>query len=211
MTTGILVLLAFASVVVLFRAQAFGYQSLIYASKPLAMVSIGLIAVLAGPSVSGGYRVGIMVGLALSLIGDIFLMLPKDRFMAGLAAFLAAHLAYIHTFVGTVDTLPVLPFLPFVVASLFLTRLLWPHLGRARVPVLLYSGILALMAGSALGMAVTLGGTGPWLAALGAMLFVLSDAALAFDRFIRGDDGSIYIVWGTYFTAQCLIALSVLA
>ncbi|NIW49240.1 MAG: lysoplasmalogenase, partial [Gammaproteobacteria bacterium] len=36
-----------------------------------------------------------LIGLALSLAGDIFLMLPDEKFIAGLVSFLLAHLAYI--------------------------------------------------------------------------------------------------------------------
>ncbi len=209
MATGILALLSLTSVAVLFRAQRSGYQSVIYAAKPLAMTSIGLIAILEWPAVSPEYQIAIVAGLCLSLIGDIFLMLPKDRFLAGLTAFLLAHVAYIYAFLGRTDEIPILPFLPFVLAGLFLTKLLWPHLGKERLPVLVYSLVLAGMAGSALGAAEANTNASTIMAATGAVLFVISDAALAIGRFIRHAEGSVYLIWGTYFAAQLLIALSV--
>ena len=36
-----------------------------------------------------------MAALALSLAGDVFLMLPSDQFVPGLASFLLGHIAYI--------------------------------------------------------------------------------------------------------------------
>src|SRR5207249_662545 len=35
------------------------------------------------------------VALVLSMLGDVFLMLPRDLFVAGLTSFLLAHLAYV--------------------------------------------------------------------------------------------------------------------
>lgn len=41
-----------------------------------------------------GSHAWILLGLCLSLAGDVLLMLPSDRFIQGLAAFLVAHLCY---------------------------------------------------------------------------------------------------------------------
>ena len=61
-----------------------------YILKPLTMVLICLTAILGGNDLSV-YKVMIIGGLACSLVGDIFLMLPADRFLPGLIAFLLAH------------------------------------------------------------------------------------------------------------------------
>ena len=37
----------------------------------------------------------LLIALVCSLLGDVYMMLPRDAFTAGLAAFLAAHVAYV--------------------------------------------------------------------------------------------------------------------
>ena len=62
--------------------------------KPLATVGLLLFAA-RGRSAAPRYRGGVLAGLALSLLGDVLLMWPRDLFAAGLGAFLLAHFAYI--------------------------------------------------------------------------------------------------------------------
>jgi len=47
--------------------------------------------------------------------GDVFLMLPSDRFVAGLVAFLMAHLCYIAAFGSEIDALAWWPLIPPVI------------------------------------------------------------------------------------------------
>ena len=47
------------------------------------------------PGAVGRYRHWIVIGLALSTAGDVFLMLPFEGFAFGLGSFLLAHLAYL--------------------------------------------------------------------------------------------------------------------
>lgn len=211
MVTGTLVLLSIISALALLRAERLGYTQLVYVAKPLTMVSIAMIAVFAWPTVSPEYQLVILIGLGLSLLGDVFLMLPKDRFLPGLGAFLLAHIAYSAAFLGRLEEIPILPFLPFVLAGLFVIRLLWRHLDRLRWPVVVYAGVIALMAGSAWAVAMTLGTTSAWLGAAGASLFVLSDTVLGFNRFVGQISKSEWLILGTYFPAQILIATSVFA
>jgi uncharacterized membrane protein YhhN len=68
-------------------------KSVEYFAKPgvlILLIGVALAIDPAHPSMRGWF-VGALV---LSLIGDIFLMLPSDRFVPGLSAFLLAHVAY---------------------------------------------------------------------------------------------------------------------
>ncbi|MBW1812978.1 MAG: lysoplasmalogenase, partial [Deltaproteobacteria bacterium] len=58
------------------------YQTYIF--KPLTISLIILIGIIQSAEVSSVYRYLILSGLAFALIGDIFLMLPSDRFLYGL-------------------------------------------------------------------------------------------------------------------------------
>ncbi len=74
-------------------AVARKWQIVEYIAKPAVMVC--LIAWLV---MNSGMTVPLLwftIGLAFSLAGDVFLMLPKERFIPGLISFLLAHIAYI--------------------------------------------------------------------------------------------------------------------
>jgi len=60
-----------------------------YVCKPGALAALIGVAVTLDPA-HGDVRAWFVLALALSLAGDVFLMLPSDRFVAGLASFLPA-------------------------------------------------------------------------------------------------------------------------
>ncbi len=66
-----------------------------YISKPLTMLLIIALAFGYQGDDHNGSHAWILLGLCLSLAGDVLLMLPRDRFIQGLAAFFVAHLCYI--------------------------------------------------------------------------------------------------------------------
>jgi uncharacterized membrane protein YhhN len=134
------------------------------------------------------------LGLILSLVGDIFLMLPRERFTAGLIAFLLAHIAY---GIGLNPSPP--PFNPAsLVVALLLTLvgaqlyqrlsagLTARRLNRLKKPILAYVIVISLMVLSAL--LTLLRPAWPPLSAMllsaGALLFLLSDVLLAWDHFV---------------------------
>jgi len=54
-----------------------------------------------------------------------------------------------------------------------------------------------------------LAGTGPWLAAAGSLLFLVSDTLLALDRFWRPFRGAQIAILSTFYSGLLLITLSV--
>ncbi|NNE71226.1 MAG: lysoplasmalogenase [Rhodothermales bacterium] len=209
MVTALLSAFALTSAVVLVRAERQGFQNLVYLAKPLAMISIILIAVFAWPTVSDAYRLWMLIGLGFSLLGDIALMLPRDRFLAGLSAFLVGHVAYAMAFLGRLTEFSPLPYLPFALAAVFIVVILWRHLDRLRLPVIVYAAAIAVMAGSAWAVAMATGSLSGWLAAAGASLFLFSDVVLALNRFVGEIKNSDALIVATYFPGQLLLALSV--
>ena len=185
-------------------------QRLFRLAKPLTTALIIAVAVIAAASVPAAYKALVVAGLAFSLLGDIALMFPEKWFTAGLAAFLTAHVFYILAF----KPLPghrasVGIFLPFVLYGLLMFFILAPGLGKLKLPVLVYIAAITVMAGFAAGRFVDRGGTRPLLAFAGAVLFLISDSVLAYDRFGRKIGPAQIIILGTYFPAQLLIALSI--
>lgn len=180
-----------------------------YVSKPLTTLLILLLALL-GPADTGpGTRILIVLGLAVSLIGDIWLMLPRDRFVLGLASFAVAHLCYIAAFGGTLSTCPPLwTYLPYLAYAAGMSALLWRDAGAMRLPVAVYALLLVSMAWLA-GACWLQQGTTPALQGwLGALLFVTSDSLLAWNRFRRPIPNGAAWVLATYYLGQGLIALS---
>src|SRR4029077_5468882 len=68
-----------------------------YVSKPGFMLALIVLAIVIRP-VNHSERAFFVFALAWGLISDVFLMLPRDLFLAGLAAALVEHLAYIGGF-----------------------------------------------------------------------------------------------------------------
>ena len=119
----------------------------VFTFKPLATLLILALA-LAFPPVSPAYQWTIAAGLLFSTAGDVFLMLPRDRFVTGLASFLVAHLCYIGAFaIGVPFAAAPLLWLPFFAAGGVVLALIWPGLKPAlRVPVAVYVVVIAAMA-----------------------------------------------------------------
>jgi uncharacterized membrane protein YhhN len=193
-------------------AEHRGKRRAVYVAKPLTTSLILALAASAPHPVSRGYQALVCAGLLFSLAGDVFLMLPRDRFVAGLASFLVAHLFYIAAFAPRPVTLAA----PLVLAVLLaygivLMRALWPRLGGLRTPVAVYAAALLVMAWQAAARWVVTDTTPALAAAVGAGLFVVSDSVLAWERFRRRRAYGQALVLGTYFSAQWLIASSVYA
>lgn len=171
---------------------------------------LGAAATVARP-VPSRHRWGVVAGLLFSALGDLFLLLPQDRFVAGLTSFLAAHLCYLWAFTGDhrLAQRP-LSFALWGVAGLVLLPWLWPGIaGPLRLPVVVYTAALLAMAAQAAGRAYSHRNLAAVMAAAGAALFVASDALLAIQRFRHPLEGGRLWVLGTYFAAQAGIALSV--
>ena len=183
-----------------------------YAFKPLATLLVLALA-FSVPAAAPAYRWAVAAGLVLSTAGDVFLMLPRDRFVAGLLSFLLAHLCYIFAFgIGVPFPAAPLLWLPYLGAGGAVVFLIWGGLKPAlRGAVIAYVLVIAAMAGQASGRWQAVGGAPALAAALGAALFVLSDSLLAIDRFRQQFAAARALTLGSYWLAQLLIALSVSA
>ena len=179
-----------------------------YVLKPLTTLLILALVWTEPSSLTPFYRLLVAAGLVFSLVGDVLLMLPRERFAGGLVAFLVAHLLYIRAF--TLDELGITWWivLPLAACAAVLLYILLPHVPRKlKAPVIVYALVLLAMAWAAAERCAA-GWGGGALAAAGAALFVASDAVLAIDRFARKLRGADAVVLGTYYAAQTLIALS---
>jgi uncharacterized membrane protein YhhN len=209
-TIVVLTILTALSEFLCIRARLSGPRLVHYIFKPLTMVFIILIALQKEPSASSFYKYMIVAGLLLSLAGDIFLMLPSDKFVPGVFSFLIAHLFYITAFwtEGT-HASSFLYLIPFLLHGAVMLSILLPHLGKMKLPVLVYMLALLLMGWQALNRWAGSDQPGSLSALIGAILFVASDSILAIDRFRKSFDRAHLYILLTYFTAQWFIAFSV--
>lgn len=176
-----------------------------YVAKPFTTV---LLVALAWRSADPlGLRAGVVAGLLLSLVGDVLLMLPTSAFVAGLGAFLLAHLAYIAAFFRQARLRSVvIAWLGYGLLAAGVLALLLPHVpAPMQGPVIGYGVVLTGMASFAFGARAT---AGPRLA-IGGALFVLSDGLLAWDRFASPLPLAPLWVLSTYWAAQWCIARSI--
>ncbi len=208
MLTFILMLLVILSASIHIRAEYRGPRQHVYVFKPLTMVFIWLIAIL-GQATFPFYKYMIITGLVFSLAGDVFLMLPSDRFLAGLVAFLIAHLFYIAAFLSEISALTWWPLVPLVIYGIVIYTIVASSLGKLKLPVLIYVVVILIMAWLAWERWSQTGQSGALLAFAGAVLFVISDTILAIDRFRGAFKLSRALNLTTYFAAQWLIASSV--
>jgi uncharacterized membrane protein YhhN len=158
---------------------------------------VGLALALGGAGTPFGQRV--LAALLLSLLGDALLLsAARPMFLAGLVAFLLAHVAYVAAFLGA-GVLPLWP-LPLLALGVGLTlRWLWPHLGSMKGPVVAYCLVIAAMVAAAMGV--------PSAAVhAGAVLFFLSDLLVARDRFAAPGFANRAAGLPLYYAAQLLLA-----
>ncbi len=206
-STGALLAVLGVAGAILLAGEGLGRRALVLAAKPVASACL-LVLGWSRWEQGDAYGAWIVVGLFASFWGDVLLMFPR-AFLAGLVAFLLAHVAYLAAFHAALPAAswPVFLAAPVLAGSVLATRWLWPHLGRLRRPVLAYVAVITLMVWGAVAAAAA-GVRPPWVAA-GAVLFYLSDLAVARDRFVAR--AFVNRAWGlpAYFAGQVLLALSV--
>ena len=178
-----------------------------YICKPATMVVLmGLASSLHvdDPTVKNWF----LLALGLSLVGDVFLMLPQDRFVLGLVAFLLAHIAYIFglwtegvSILDFVVGLAIAGLAVVVIGGRIITAINAGDDREFATPVRAYVGVISLMLASAIG-------TANGLAIAGAGLFYTSDALIAWERFVRPRAWQPLAIIVTYHVAQASLTLS---
>lgn len=186
-------------------------------AKPAVMVALlgaALVAHAWTPEAQAA-RPWLVLGLVASLAGDV-LLLPPGRFVPGLLAFLAAHLAYLVAFLQLPGDVA------WLVAGVVGAAALALTVGRALVHAAARAGLAGPVAAYLVAitlMAVAATRTGESVAIAGAWLFVASDAMLGWGRLRAPQPGlprgggrtQRTAVMVTYHLGQGLILLALVA
>jgi uncharacterized membrane protein YhhN len=148
----------------------------------------------------------ISAGLVVSAAGDVLLVYPR-LFLAGIAAFLVAHLCYTAAFLARTRRWRPLWALPFLAWGAGVYSFLFPVLGALVLPVGVYVLAICVMMWRA---AACLGASGrprkeAWALA-GAVLFGLSDTILALNRFYQPWPDAPYVIMTLYWAGQAGLA-----
>ena len=199
---------AFATVGLLW-AEARHVRAARAAFKTIASSAFVGVA-LAADATATPYGRLVLLALVLGWLGDVLLLAQRSAvFLAGLGAFLLAHLAYAWAFAG----------LPLhggallagaalmVIVGVVVLRAFWPQLKPLyRIAVPAYVVAIGVMCTLAIGAGV---GSGGWWLPAAALAFAASDISVARDRFI----GHAFAnkAWGLplYYAAQLVLAASV--
>lgn len=187
-----------------------GDRRLEFLCKPATLAALVVVALLLDPA-NDAQRWWFVAALAFSLLGDVLLMLPSDRFVAGLAAFLVAHLCYVPGLLLDRPGAVALGVAILVVAVTVgpLAVVVLRHVGASPTPELgtpvgLYIAVISAMVVSALA-------SGDPRAAVGAVLFAGSDSMIAWNRFVRPFGGARVAIMVTYHLGQAGLVLSLLS
>ena len=179
----------------------------VWLTKPLASAAF-VWAALDWGALASPFGRAVALGLGACALGDV-LLIPRQApraLRAGMLAFGVGHALFAFAFLRSGVSAPAaaLGWAGALAFTLVVWRWLGSHLaGADRLAVPLYLAVIALMLGAAFG-AFARGA--PSAAAAGALLFALSDLAVAQDRFVAPSFAST--LWGlpAYYAAQLLLA-----
>jgi uncharacterized membrane protein YhhN len=181
---------------------SFGPLSISWLLKALPIVIL-FIAVFKTVRFSG--KTLILIALLFSASGDI--LLEQGFFIFGIATFLMAQVHYGVYFAKNWASLNTRWYISITIIlfMIVMVLLLRPHLGQFTVPVFAYLVVIGLMGLTATQSKMPL----KW-SVFGALMFILSDAFIAINRFLHPLPLESYLIMTSYYLAQWMIVQGVL-
>lgn len=154
-------------------------------------------------------------GLFFSWAGDVILEFSQtngNMFIFGLACFLLAHIMYFTVFIITpgnncILTNRIYLLIPVIVYGIGLVFYLYDDLNNMRLPVIIYAIVILSMLTGAINRKEKVKKVSYYLVLAGAILFVISDSAIAVDKFSFHFESSHIVIMSTYIVAQYLIVV----
>ncbi len=184
-------------------------RSLEYVAKPAATVAFLALALAIEP-LHGDVRTWFVVALVASLAGDVFLMVPGDRFVFGLGSFLVAQVLFAVGFslhAGTVTEHLIGTAIVVAIAAPLCVRFVGALRAAGRsalvVPVVVYMVAIGAMTATAIASA-------NGFAIAGALVFMASDSLIAETRFVRERPWGRVAIMVTYHAALAGLVLSLI-
>lgn len=185
-----------------------GHTHLYQIFKPLTTVLILALPIIFWNKNNRKYNYLIVAALIFCLIGDTFL-LSDEGFIYGLASFLIGHLLFTAAFAsiqGFIKNYRLLLVL-LIIGGAYLI-FLRPHLGDFFIPVLIYVSIIMLMNWQAIGLSIKNNQKIYKLIGIAAVIFSISDALIAYNKFVEPFTLSGILVLSTYWLSIFIFAFS---
>ncbi len=196
------VIAALLALVHLFAEEFLGPVAPLVKMAPVAILG-GLV--LRAPATPASRMAGL--GLLIGAVADAAI---EFSFIGGLVTFLVAHLLYVVAFVRVDARLRLLRLLPVALWAAVALPVLVKSAGPLAVPVLIYGVVIFSMIWRAAAAMEGPGWNAGAIGLLGALLFGLSDTLLGYSRFVAPLPASNFLIMGTYWGGQALIATSFL-
>jgi uncharacterized membrane protein YhhN len=162
-----------------------------------------------------------LIAMAFCWLGDVLLMFQGDEiyFIGGLVAFLTGHVLYVFSYrqmrepegLGLLGPQRIRFSFPIILAGTGLVVVLLPHLGELKIPVMIYALVLTIMVLQALFRFGFTSKRSFVLIFVGALFFMISDSALAINKFMHALPMASLLIMATYITAQYLIVEGAIA
>lgn len=179
------------------------------AAKMIASSAFTAFALLNGALAAGHPGWTVVAALGLSAVGDACLVFADKRmFLAGIGAFLLAHVAYIAAFVqlGVDPVGAIVGIVGLGVGTGLLARRFVPASGALAPAVAAYVAVITVMGGMSVGGAVFAPSAGRIALSAAAIAFMASDVCVARDRFEHAGLANRAIGWVMYYGAQIAFA-----
>jgi len=183
-----------------------------WVTKPLLMI---LLMLFVHNNIQTKEKYALHLIFLFAWLGDVFLMFSNPiGFPLGLGSFLVMQVLYIRYFLKSIDFkrvnwkvggLVLCLFIGYIVAFL---SVLWQGVGRdLLIPVVLYAIALGSMAFFAILRNKEVSRINFLTVFSGAILFVISDSLLAYNKFVQSIPQNSFWVMGTYILAQLLLSI----
>lgn len=179
-----------------------------------------ILALISWLIVNGGYQghlLFFLIGLVFSLVGDIYFMLPKGKFLAGLVFFLFTNIAYTIGFNNTIPQFSIAGLIllilvgmnAFLISRHIISEIVAQGDKNLRIPVIIYTFAIMIMVVSAYHTLIR--PNTEWnpfsavVVSFGATCFFLSDSLLTWNKFVTQTPHASTLIMITYHLAQITI------
>ncbi|MFO7672458.1 MAG: lysoplasmalogenase [Lutibacter sp.] len=189
----------------------FNIESLLYVFKPFIMLALLFLYTKSVSDINKWYS----TALIFSFFGDVFLMYSGQLpFKIGLISFLIAHILFIKIVMHRIKKVSFLnivtAIIPFGIFLYLLIFILKDTLGELLVPVLIYGFTISVFGVVSLVNYLETKSTKSIWMLIGAIVFMISDALLAINKFYLPKEIFEVLIMGAYIIAQYLIFRSMI-
>ncbi|TVZ08959.1 putative membrane protein YhhN [Cellulophaga sp. RHA_52] len=176
--------------------------------KPLTTILIIAVVVVFGKRKPKKYFITVLTALLFCLLGDT-LLLNNNYFIYGLASFLVAHILFAYSFISLNGiNLNIRPLVVLLTTGIAYYSFIYKGLGELVIVVGVYILFILFMCWQGINLYIKHKG-GVFLAiAIAVSLFLISDAILAYNKFVQAFNYSGVLILLTYWLAIGIIANS---